>query len=205
MKRVTGALITGVAAANLVACASEAASPHDPTVKTAFDDISKYWAGRGFSLMSTTKLVSIGEDEYFACPGADGASEDILTNDEGIASYCAGPKNKTNTVTVSLGSYKTLVERASAKGLTEKTVAQIVVAHELGHGTQSNTKPLYGSSPELEQNADCRARLAIDDVYPGSNAIDNADEFYSVLDESGTHGTAAERIAAFNSGADGTC
>lgn len=206
MKRVYGSLIAGVTAANLVGCGlPEPTTPHDPEAKVVFDQASKYWNDRGFSLLGKTKLVTIGEGEAFECTSPDGSSEDIFTDDEGIASFCAGPDNSINTVTISLGAYNELLGRAASKGVSAKTVAVIVLAHELGHGVQSSSAPLQGSSPEIEQDADCHARIAIDDVFPDPKIINEADEFYHSLDESPTHGTIQQRIAAFNSGSDGTC
>jgi hypothetical protein len=207
MNRLYGSLITGVAAANLVGgcSSSDPVTPHNPETKAVFDQASKYWNDRGFSLLGKTKLVTIGEGEAFECTYPDGSSEDILTNDEGIANFCAGPDNSINTVTISLGAYNELLGRAASKGVSAKTVATIALNHELGHGVQSSSTTLHGSSPAIEQDADCHARIAIDDVFPDPKIINEADEFYHSLDESPTHGTIQQRIAAFNSGSDGTC
>ena len=126
MKRLPRAILTGVAAANLVACASEPETPNDPEVQAIFNKHTKYWNDRGFSLLGKTKLVTIGTDESFTCVLPDGAAFETYTDDS-IASYCAGKDNETNAVLISLKGYNDTIKHAESKGVRAATAVRIAL------------------------------------------------------------------------------
>lgn len=171
-----------------------------PETQAAFDTIRGYWPVRGFDL-SATKLVTIGPGESFECTLPGKEPVEMNDTDSGVAAFCAVE----NSVAIAKTSYDDLVHKAADRGLTKEAIAKWVLGHEIGHAIQHAKKPLYGSSVQVELDADCIAGIVSEKRYSNSETTKKSDEFYKLLKSKGDHGTTQQRIDSFNHGKGGYC
>jgi hypothetical protein len=166
---------------------------NDPVAEAALAQLEHYWTQRGVVGMTALKLVTLGDTVYY-CRNLDDSISRMpmyLTP----AAYCRDP----DVVITNRGALDTIatVHRADYKIEDGKLAA---LAHEIGHRIeQEATNTESSSALVLEQRADCLAGVAIANIKP--EALPSARLFYEYLPPDAGHGSAADRVAKFDFGA----
>jgi predicted metalloprotease len=171
-------------------------SPPSPTPNTewqqSFADVTNYWENsRGLGDLGVRLLVLNG-DAVYNCGG-----QNFSSDYKGFAAYCSD-----KTVLVAEASFSGLVEKFEAQGGKREDAERILLSHEIGHRLQQMLLGKDGAATRTDElRADCLAKEALADIDGGVHAV-AADQFYNVMgpgeDNGLSHGTAEERIAAFN-------
>jgi predicted metalloprotease len=162
--------------------------PNKKYMEDAVAAVAGYWEGH--------EITGIGNMGLRTLVGGSTRCNDqeIKADSVGVAYLC----EEENIVLVIGGSYDQTEARAKESEVDPRTVGTVVIAHELGHFVLKK----LGFSNQFKQSelaADCMAGVAVGAINPKLRE-DAIDFLKTVPTDPAKHGTADERVNAFQRG-----
>lgn len=164
-----------------------------PDMEASMAQLGNFWAAKGVSGAAGVKLLTIASGTI-VCKNLDGKPTEFSA-DEGPAAWC-----NPSTIVVSAPGMQRVGDMAISNDHPAADAELGVLAHEYGHDVQHVTGDRYAKTLRNEQNADCLAGEAVAAIRPA--ALQAAEFVYYLYGGDSNHGTADERAAQMQAGAD---
>ena len=154
-------------------------------IDVAYSDIRRDWTAQKVGL-TATHVVMLASNESPTCssPPVQHIDLDIVISPVYCMNY--------NTVYMS----PSMEDYVISKGLNPDATTKVILAHEMGHAVQDQTKQDIGRLPEkyTELQADCYAGAEMERLYPAE--VVPGSRFYDSLRDMDDpdHGTVDERL-----------